>query len=104
MIKIVDLRQGSCNLHIEVDPTRSNRIWEAGIGLAIANKSSDYVVTKNDDIYKTVNSISLELTLEDLRKMQKKIQEEFSQEIHVMKNKLDDLKLLQKIIKKEEKV
>ncbi len=41
--------------------------------------------------------------IEDLVKMEHCAQEEFSKDIEAVRKKLDDLKLLQKLIKQEEK-
>lgn len=102
MIEITSITATQCNLRFEIDPVRPRRQWEENIGLAIAMKLPEYFVSKEDTIYKIRDSVSLELTLQQLKEMRDEAQEEFSQRINTMKKRLDELKLLQKIIKKEE--
>lgn len=103
MIEITSITSMQCDLRLAVDPVRPQRQWEENIGLAIAMKLPEYLVTKENEIYRIVKAVSLELTLQKLKEMREEAQEEFSQKINTMKKRLDELKLLQKIINKEEK-
>ncbi len=93
----------SCKVHLKVDPVRPGRKWEENIALTLAKEDSRFIIEKEDVIFRIISNVSSLRTLEDLRKMQEGAQEEFSQKILQYRNKLEDLKLLQKLIKKEEK-
>jgi len=104
MIKIGNYRGSNyCKVYFDVEPNRPAGIWEEEIGLAIALKSPSYSVGKNKEIYRIEASVPCSKTIAELKEMQELAQEEFSSKIHKMRKRLDDLKILQKLIKKEEK-
>ncbi|MCK4646642.1 MAG: hypothetical protein KAU46_10345 [Candidatus Aminicenantes bacterium] len=104
MIKIDNYHQsGYCRVYLEIEATRPAGIWEEKIGLALAEKSSaKYSIDKNETIYKIENSVHSDKSINDLKQMQKEAQGEFSQKIQTLRKRMDELKLLQKLIKKEE--
>lgn len=104
MIKITNYQSsGYCKVYFDVEPVRPARIWEEEIGLAIALKSPSYSTDKNKEIYRIETSVPCNKTIAELKEMQHAAQEEFSLKIQKMRKRLDDLKLLQELIKKEEK-
>lgn len=103
MIKITSIYGDYCKVLFELEPFRPARIYEYELGEAIASKSADHFVTKEGKIYKSVSSIRLDNPIIKLQEMQKEAQEEFSEMIRKLKNKVDEFKLLQELTKKEKK-
>ena len=103
MIKIDNYKSSNyCKVYFAVDAMRPSQIWETKIGLAAAQKSQDYLVTSDEKIYKIATSVPCSQSIEDLKSTQEAAQEEFSLKIQVLRKKLEDFKLLQKLIKAEE--
>ncbi len=102
MIKITTIYDTVCKVLLQVEPFRPDRIYEEEIGEAIAKKSPDHVITNDGEIYKSISSLRLDHPIQKLKEMQEEAQEEFSQRILKLKNKMDEFKLLQELTKKKE--
>ena len=101
MIKITDFNAGHCKVLFELKPVRPPNILEPKLGVAIASKSPNYSVTKEGEIYRVVNDISVDDSIMGLFKKGEEAQEEFSKKIHKLNSQLDNFKLLRELTKKE---
>ena len=104
MIKITYYSDNYCTVLFEVDPIRPARIFERKLGEAIAMNSQDYHISKGEDkVFRTITSVPCSRSIDELKEMKEKAQEEFTQKIVRLKKALDEFKLLSGLIKKEEK-
>ena len=101
MIKITTIFDTACKVLLQVEPIRPARTYEYELGEAIAKNSVDYYIAEDKTIYKSVGSLRLDHPIQKLKEMQEEAQEEFSQRILKLKNKLDEFKLLQELNKKK---
>lgn len=101
MIKIINFSGSYCKVLFEVEPVRHCQIVEKRLGGAIVKNSPNHLITKDGDIYKSVDCVAINQPIEKLMVMQREAQEEFSLRIFELKKRVDDFKLIQGLAKKE---
>ncbi len=107
MIKITYYSDNYCTVLFEVDPFRPARIWETKLGMAVAERTDEYYISiseKKDTIFRKLTSIPCSKTIDELKEMKKDAQEEFSEKIRKLKNKMDEFKFLQELTKKKKRL
>ena len=101
MIKITYLTGNIATICLEVDSIRVHQIWESTIGMTIAKKSPAEYHIKGEKIYRIKKDVPVDYSILKLKEMKTEAQVEFSDKIRIYRNRIEELKLLQEIIKKE---
>jgi len=96
MIKIRNFGGEACQVDFELEPTRHYKIYEYELGREMAARLSNYYVTKDGEIYKSVD-VDIHHPLTKLKEMHEELREEFSEKISAYRKKVDEFRFLQRI-------